>query len=121
MNCAGCRGACCEVITLPHFAGKGVFTQDSNRWLELHGRPVQIENVFGQTAPGVELEVVCRELTPGGQCGIYGEDNRPIACQVYPAGGKDCRSVVKRRRNRAWYESMVRESGDPTWEELDVE
>lgn len=117
MNCEACRGACCEEMVLPQRQLEAAMTDaDSLRWLELRGTRVAYELIPGVdvAGAGVRFECRCTELTEAGRCAIY--DDRPLACAIFPPGGRACLDVVRRRRTAADYE-LIRDEEDP--EELD--
>lgn len=102
MNCAACRGACCETIIVP-LSGD----DDTNRWAGLHGVHVN--------GSRVALNCRCSALTAEGACSIY--EKRPELCRSYLAGGQACLETVRALRTEAEYAS-IREEGDPEWADL---
>ena len=101
MNCAICRGACCETIVIPLSADA-----DTNRWVLLHG----ISQGGILSSVKVSLNCRCTALTVEGACSIY--EDRPDLCRIYPAGGPACLDVVRVRRTAEEYEA-IRDEGDP--------
>lgn len=100
MNCAICRGACCESVTLGF--DMDALPLDTRRWVLLH-----VEGVNGQQ---MTFPSPCKELTAEGRCGIY--DDRPTLCQVFAVGGPECLTTVKVRRTPTEY-ALIRDAGDP--------
>jgi Fe-S-cluster containining protein len=103
VKCEACRGACCETMQLPFTLFKNL-DSDAVSWVLLHGRVRVVQQA-------VELETPCKELKEG-RCGIYGSPTRPLMCSLYPAGGADCLSAVRRRRTAEQYE-QIRDPQDP--------
>jgi Fe-S-cluster containining protein len=104
MNCAVCRGACCEELGLaaaPLLAAVCHGDSDFERWLELHGTraPLPIGGELEVADGALRLECKCTALDELGRCGVYGE--RPDVCRQYEAGGRECLEVLERRRTAA--------------------
>lgn len=101
MDCAVCRGACCETFTAEIYMHPPM--ADAQRWLELHAT---VEN-FGTK---LTFECRCTKLTSEGRCGIW--DDRPMVCELFIAGGRQCLDTVKARRTPAQYQ-LIRGADDP--------
>lgn len=101
MNCAECRGACCEEFAL-ELADVRMPTPDVHRWLMAHAEQ--------EDDGAIRFECRCRHLTPAGRCDIYAD--RPNVCRVYQPGGTDCLETVGRRRTLGDYQ-RIREASDP--------
>ena len=116
MNCRECRGACCESFTAeiqmvpPH--------RDSQRWLELHATHIELHNRIDQPFTGKKLTFECRcvALTSDGQCSIW--ETRPMVCELFIAGSKDCLKTVKARRTPEDYQRIRGEDDPPTLERI---
>lgn len=100
MNCALCRGACCESLTVG--LDTTALAADERRWVELHA--------VGIEGPAVTFAARCTMLTAAGRCAIY--DERPDICQDFAVGGAGCLATVRLRRTPAEYQH-IREEGDP--------
>lgn len=105
MDCAACRGACCETFSLKvsEFAH---FDNDQLRWLSLHG---------AWRGGWFEFERACTKLTPEGRCSIY--EDRPLVCRLFAPGSKWCLEAVRSRRTPQQYASIAGPS-DPPWDDL---
>lgn len=80
---------------------------DAQRWLSLHAS--------GQTKDLTELQPLtfecrCTQLTSEGRCAIW--EDRPIICEVFIAGSRQCLSTVKLRRTPEQYQ-LIRDKDDP--------
>lgn len=85
--------------------------RDAQRWLELHAT---VEN-FG---PKLTFECRCTKLTSEGRCGIW--EDRPMVCELFIAGGKQCVDTVRLRRTPEQYQ-LIRGEDDPlTIHEVDM-
>ena len=102
MNCAECRGACCEEMALREVDVR--IHADALRWLRLHSDPA------ANTRGWLTFEVRCGALSQDGRCNVY--EDRPAMCRYYPAGGQDCLDTVKRRRTADDYR-RIRGPEDP--------
>ena len=101
MDCAVCRGACCESFTAEIYMHPP--NRDAQRWLELHAT---VEN-FG---PKLTFECRCTALTSEGRCSIW--EQRPMICELFIAGGRQCLDTVRKRRTPAQYQ-LIRGADDP--------
>lgn len=100
MRCDVCRGGCCESFSLPSSDIRPPHA-DARHWLELHAT---------REGESLSFECRCTKLTTEGRCSIYAE--RPFVCAIFRAGGKECLSVVRKRRTPEQY-AAIREEGDP--------
>lgn len=100
MNCAICRGACCESLTV----GLDLtdLPPDARRWVRLHA--------VGAKDAQVTFAARCTELSAEGRCQIYAE--RPQLCVAFEIGGHDCLATVRRLRTPAQYQ-QIRDADDP--------
>jgi Fe-S-cluster containining protein len=71
--------------------------------MELHGRAIG--------GGRIEIEASCCALGQAGQCTIY--DYRPTPCVTFEVGGKSCVETVRRRRDGAQREAVLRALGQP--------
>lgn len=101
MKCKVCRGACCETFTAEIYMHPP--NRDAQTWLELHATVKD----FG---PKLTFECRCTKLTSEGSCSIY--EDRPIICELFIRGGKECLETVRTRRTAKEYE-LIRDEGDP--------
>lgn len=76
MTCERCadRGMCCRYIELPLARP---LTEDERKWVELHP---------GLSIRGsvLHLDISCSALTADGLCSLFGTDERPLMCAVWP-------------------------------------
>ena len=103
MDCAVCRGACCESITL----SVTMPTDDLMRFVELRTKPTTQNGQIMRN-----FEVPCSALIEG-RCGIY--PNRPQVCRDFAPGGPGCLATVRARRTREQYEA-IRGPEDPPYD-----
>lgn len=106
MDCAICRGACCESITL-HIQ---MATDDLQRFLELRTKPVLLHGAVQRN-----FDVPCSALTTEGRCGIY--PRRPHVCVAFVPGGPECLATVRARRTPEAYEA-IKGPDDPPYQPL---
>lgn len=108
MNCLTCKGACCESfsVELP----KLIFGE-ARTWVEHHATKIE----EGENTSVLSLECRCTKLTKDGLCSIY--DDRPLICEFFIAGSKDCLDTVKARRTKEEF-LAIREEGDPDYESI---
>jgi len=104
MKCLECRGACCETFTTEIKMYPP--SRDATKWLELHAVKVDGEKLT--------FDCKCVALTSTGRCSIWAD--RPLVCELYIAGSRECIETVKARRSKADYE-MIRDEDDPPYAE----
>jgi hypothetical protein len=80
--CELCRGACCESVLVPV-----PIDPVACEFVRARGKQIDPNTI--------EWEQVCPSLRDG-KCDRY--RTRPVACQLYKAGGRVCRETVRRRR-----------------------
>ena len=68
-------GMCCRYMELPLARP---LTEDETRWVELH------EGFRMVTPNTIRFQVSCSALTPEGKCSLFGTDERPEMCSVWP-------------------------------------
>lgn len=107
MDCAICKGACCESITLNVQMG----SSDMQRFLELRTKPMPVDGAFHRN-----FECRCTALTAEGRCGIYAA--RPRICREFEPGGVGCLATVRERRTPEQY-AAIAGPDDPPWEGID--
>ncbi len=83
MDCARCRGACCEEFAMPHAKPQ----TDEERWLVFHAKVID---------GWMHFDCKCTKLTLEGRCSTY--KTRPDVCRKYQVGCRECLAVVGRRR-----------------------
>lgn len=101
MDCAICKGACCESITLK----VQMPTDDLQRFVELRTKPIGQDRNF---------ECRCLALIDG-RCGIY--PHRPQVCRDFEIGGYNCLTTVHARRNKEQYQ-LIKSADDPDYDDI---
>ena len=110
MNCKVCKGACCESFSME--VEMRPSNKDGQRWLELHAIKVEEQLIINR----LTFECRCTKLTSEGRCSIW--EDRPMICELYIAGGRQCLETVKARRTPEEY-SKIRGEDDPEfWDDL---
>jgi Fe-S-cluster containining protein len=99
MKCDICRGACCEELEVHP---DGEFPKVDEQYF--------IARSIGRTATGFRIEARCPQLNELGLCRIH--DDKPLACAMYPVGGRECLAVVATRRTPEQYQA-IRDEEDP--------
>jgi Fe-S-cluster containining protein len=91
MNCLVCRGACCEELIVTPSTDGGDATNFPRAFAEfLSVRGVPLDN------GGYAVAARCPQLTNAGLCSCY--EDRPMVCELFPAGGPECLAALQRRR-----------------------
>lgn len=102
MKCYECQGACCETIHLDLN-----LRDEEIPWVMLHSVSATGTDRFDS----FELNARCSELNKvTGACNIHEE--RPLICEFFVAGSKDCLDTVKKRRTPEEYQ-QIRDDSDP--------
>ena len=97
MNCAICKGACCESFQLK-FGREQLVNTDPDFIRFLSMRPIPDDGF------AIRFEIACENLTPEGLCKIY--DDRPQMCRDFEIGSERCESVVAYRRGKVGYDNI---------------
>ena len=100
MNCEVCRGACCESFSAEIFMSPQ--SKDAQRWFDLHSTPADNNKRI--------FECKCTQLTREGRCAIW--DERPMICELFIAGSRECLETVRARRSAKDYD-RIRGEDDP--------
>ncbi len=100
MNCLVCRGACCESFSTELTMQPP--SADATRWIQLHAVRVEEDRLT--------FECRCTKLTSDGLCSIW--EDRPMICELYVAGSRECLTTVKERRTVEQYQ-QIRGEDDP--------
>ena len=95
MNCALCKGACCESYQLK-FGRANLVNPDPDLERFLSMRP------FPEEGFTLRIETVCANLTTEGLCRIY--DDRPQVCRNFEIASKQCKFVALYRRGKVEYD-----------------
>lgn len=98
MKCLVCKGACCEIFSIEFYSPN----KDVQNWINLHAI---LDSNNRHT-----FECRCTKLTSNGLCSIW--EDRPLICELYIAGSKECLDVVKTRRTKEDYQ-RIRDENDP--------
>lgn len=110
MNCMVCRGACCETFSME--VRMLPFMRDAQNWLEAHAFKIDRTTEI----PRLHFDCRCTKLTNDGLCSIW--EDRPMVCELFIAGSKQCLGAVKDRRTSKEYQ-FIRGEDDPlTLEEI---
>ncbi len=79
--CQGCQAYCCTHLVFPQGTPQNTSNLDFFRYcLGFPG----VEVGFGEDGWSLIVKSTCRHLV-GNRCGIYGQPERPLACQYYDA------------------------------------
>src|SRR5688572_15466497 len=81
-ECNGCS-MCCRFLILQ--VNPAYLQADRRHWIELHGIRLY-ERDGGVWA---QINVPCIQLSEEGTCKVYGTDERPKTCDLYPFGQGD--------------------------------
>ncbi|TXH18551.1 MAG: YkgJ family cysteine cluster protein [Hyphomicrobiaceae bacterium] len=106
MKCLECKGACCETI---HIDLRNAPPKTYEiPWLLLHCASAKggRDGVFDQ----FEFNCRCTALSLEGICKIH--ETKPMICELFAAGSRECLETVKKRRTPEQYQ-LIREDGDP--------
>ena len=76
-TCNACA-VCCKFLILQ--VNPAYMEPDRRRWIEMHGIRLQ-ERDGGVWA---RIDAQCQHLTDEGQCGIFGQPERPQTCADFP-------------------------------------